>query len=95
MSYITFIQFFLVFYYVCIIAYKLEVPNKIKKLQKTPFLGRFFYELSQCEFCMENHLAFALAIWISYYFFDWSMLIYAPMSAALSQIIKRMSNERI
>lgn len=88
-----FLSFFLAYYYVLILFYKWDAPAIIKLGQKIPLVGRFFYDLSSCEFCMENHLAFLFAIPIYIYTGNLVVLLFAIMATALSQLLKRLCND--
>jgi len=88
-----FLAFFLVYHYLLILFYKWDAPKFIRKLQKTPLLGRFFYDLSECEFCMENHIAFAFAAPIYIYTSNLVVFLFAIMATALSQLLKTRPND--
>ena len=84
-----FIVFFLFFWWVRIILFKYELPIKIQALAAKK-RSKFLNDLSECEFCIENHIACIIAVGFCFYCQDYIYLTYGPMSAALSNIIKTM-----
>jgi hypothetical protein len=86
MTFLTeFIVFFLGFWWFMLILYKLNMPIKLYNKFNNTFLDK----LTNCEFCMESHLATALAIILALHHQNYLILLYGPMSAALSNIIKK------
>jgi len=88
-----FLSFFLVYYYIILLFYKWQLPSLIKKAQKLPIIGRFFYDLSECEFCMENHMALLFAAPLYVYTGNLVVFLFAIMATALSQLLKRLPND--
>ncbi len=84
-SIIDFICFFLFFWWLMLIIYKVNLPTKLYNRFSTKFID----ELTNCEFCMESHTATLLAIILAVIEQNHLLLLYAPMSAALSNLIKR------
>ena len=82
---IDFIVFFLFFWWIMLIFYKLELPIKIYNKSKREFID----QLTSCEFCMESHMATILAIILAVIQQDYTVILYAPMSAALINILKK------
>jgi len=82
---IEFIVFFLVFWWLMCIMYKLNIPVKLYN----KFNNTFIDKLTNCEFCMESHSATLLAIIMAVHHQDHLILLYGPMSAALSNILKK------
>ena len=80
-----FICFFLFFWWLMLIIYKVNLPTKLYNRFSTKFID----ELTNCEFCMESHTATLLAIILAVIEQNHLLLLYAPMSAALSNLIKR------
>lgn len=84
-SILDFICFFLFFWWLMLIIYKVNLPTKLYNRFSTKFID----ELTNCEFCMESHTATLLAIILAVIEQNHLLLLYAPMSAALSNLIKR------
>jgi len=82
---IQFVQFFLVFWWVMLIIYKINLPQKLYNRFKYKFIDK----LTSCEFCMESHLACLLAIPLALYYLNPKLLLFGIMSASLSNILKR------
>lgn len=80
-----FIQFFLVFWWLMLIIYKVNAPQKLYNRFKYKFIDK----ITSCEFCMESHLACLLAIPLAYYYQDPKLLLYGIMTASLSNILKK------
>lgn len=82
------IKFFLIHWAFMIVLYKYDIKGKILAYsQKTR--RKFFYELSQCEFCIEHHVGVILAVlWIILGNWSLELLIYPLMSSALINIVK-------
>ena len=80
-----FLYFFLFFWWIMLIIYKLELPIKLYNRFSTKFID----ELTNCEFCMESHTATLLAIILAIYDQNHLILLYAPMSA-LDQAISEV-----
>ena len=80
-----FIKFFLFFWWVMIILYKNNIPQK--------FYNKFKYKLidklTNCEFCMESHIGTFLSIGLVFLYSDLNYLFFGFMAAALSNILKR------
>ena len=68
-----------------LIIYKVNLPTKLYNRFSTKFID----ELTNCEFCMESHTATLLAIILAVIEQNHLLILYAPMSAALSNLIKR------
>ena len=85
MDIIDFICFFLFFWWLMLIIYKVNLPTKLYNRFSTKFID----ELTNCEFCMESHTATLLAIILAVIEQNHLLLLYAPMSAALSNLLKR------
>ena len=86
MQFLTdFIIFFLVFWWVMLIIYKVNAPEKLYNR----FKNKFIDQLTSCEFCMESHIACLLAIPLAFYLLDLKFLLFGIMSASLSNILKK------
>lgn len=81
-----------------IICRKYSVNGAVLKLSdltaKVKFLSRFFYELSECNFCLSHHVGMAVVglIWVfgqisGYFHVPLIYLIYPLMSASLIHMI--------
>ena len=84
----TFLSYFLVCWGIMTILYKYNVSERIKKLSDKTRI-RFFYELSECEFCIEHHASIIPAVFVGVFFgFEWELLAYPIMSASMMNIVK-------
>lgn len=90
---IEFATFYLMFWWVMSILYKDNLAvNNIEKLgnwigHKTIF-GKFFLGVSECNFCLENHIASIMAVCYSYYLFDYHYLIWGILCASINSWIR-------
>ena len=82
---IHFVQFFLLFSWLMLIIYKINLPPKLYNRFKYKFIDK----LTSCEFCMESHLACLLAIPLAICYQDPKLLLCGFMAAALSNILKK------
>jgi len=82
---IEFIVFFLVFWWLMLIMYRQNIPVRLYNRFKYKLIDK----LTNCEFCMESQTATALAIILALHYQDHLILLYGPMSAALSNILKK------
>lgn len=91
---IEFCTFYLMFWWLmCIITKDNFAYNKLESFgnwigHKT-ILGKFFLGVSECNFCLENHVATILSIVYSYYLYDYHCLIWGFMCASLSSILRK------
>ena len=83
-----FIFIFLVFWGLRVIVHKYHIPHKLGSLANK-WNSKLLYEISECEFCFEHHLAAATTI-VSFLFFTPELkdLCMPIMVAALSNLIK-------
>ena len=83
-----FIFIFLVFWGLLVIAKKYQLPYKLGTLANK-WNSKILYEISECEFCFEHHLAAVTTI-VSFLFFTPELkdLCTPIMVAALSNLIK-------
>ena len=91
---IEFFTFYLMFWWVMSILYKDNLaPNKLEKIGiwigHRNILGRFFIGVSECNFCLENHVACIMAACYSYYLWDYHYLIWGMLCASLSSILRK------
>jgi len=80
-----FVVFFLVFWCLMLIMYKQSIPVRMYN----KFSYNFIDKLTNCEFCMEFHTSTALAIILALHDQNHLILLYGPMSAALSNILNK------
>jgi hypothetical protein len=86
MTFLTeFLVFFLVFWWLMLIMYKQSIPVRLYNKFKYKIIDK----LTNCDFCMESHTATALAIILALHHQNHLILLYGPMSAALSNILKK------
>ena len=69
-----------------ILFYKWDMPVLI--YNALPY--KFIDKLTNCEFCMENHLACIVAVCWYYQFNDLIILLFGVMAAALSHTLKEL-----
>jgi len=86
---------FLIYILIChglaTMFYKFKIDDWIKG--KSKYLGVFFYELSECRFCMNHHIAVIPAI--GFWFLmdaDWFILAYPMCYTAFMDIMRNNEN---
>lgn len=82
---VQFIGFFLIFWWLMLIIYKINLPVKLYNRYRTKFID----QLTNCEFCMESHTATLLAIILAVIDQNHLVIFFGPMAAALSNLLKR------
>lgn len=86
-----FIIYFLCNWGLMVILYKYEVKSKIALFGKIT-KKKFFYLLSECEFCIEHHVGIVTVILFGLFNgWDYSLIIFPFMFASLSNIIKNLA----
>ena len=91
---IEFSTFYLLFWWVMCILYKdnflvNELENVGNWFKKDSILGNFFLDVSECQFCIENHIATIGAVFYSAYTLDYKYLFWGFLCASLSSILKK------
>ena len=65
-----------------------ELGNHLYQFKYTKRMGKFIHGMSQCEFCMDHHIAVPIII-ATYFVIDphWTMIFWPFTMAQLKQII--------
>ncbi len=87
MNITEFIYFILIHWGVLVIAYKYEIKSRIQRLSNK-MRWKFLHELSECEFCIEHHLAIVPSVLFAIGFGEWFYLLFPFMGASLFNFIK-------
>lgn len=85
-----FLMFFLVHWGVLVILYKYDLKSMIALFAKKKQI-KLFYEISECEFCLDHHVGVFLVLPLLCFDFSWSYFLYPLMSSALCNIVKTLS----
>lgn len=91
---IEFITFYLLFWWVMSILYTttFRIQARIEKIghyfKAKSFVSNFILDLSECLFCIENHIATIGAISYSYYCLDYKYLIWGLLCASINSWIR-------
>jgi len=81
---IVFITWFLLFWWLMLVYYKLNLNIKIYNL--LPY--KFIDDLTNCEFCQESHIGTILSACLYVYTGDYYFFLYGFMFSALSNLLK-------
>jgi hypothetical protein len=83
---------FLVFWSLKVIWEKYNIQYKIGELS-LKFNSKLLHEISECQFCLEHHLA-VVPVLISFLFFkpEWMDIFMPLMIAGLSNLISALRN---
>lgn len=91
---IEFIVFYLLFWWAMSIMYTstFRVESRIEDVghwfKSKSFISDFFLTLSECRFCIENHVATMGAISFSFYCLDFKYLIWGFLCASINSWIR-------
>lgn len=89
------LQFILVHYGFLIVAQKYGVQDRVRKFsqsiaKRSPKLGKFLYEVSECKFCITHHIgALLIPFLVMGNGFAFVYLLYPLMSAGAIFLIEK------